>query len=84
MELLYPRVTVHVVVPPPPVTSISSKSMRMVKSPAAGNPASDWTWIVVALAVIKMFVAYVSRAGFAPFAWYRIAAGALAIFLLSR
>jgi len=39
---------------------------------------------VVALAVIKMFVAYVSRAGFAPFAWYRIVAGALAIFLLSR
>lgn len=39
---------------------------------------------VVALAVIKLFVAYVSRAGFAPFAWYRIAAGALAVFLLSR
>jgi undecaprenyl-diphosphatase len=39
---------------------------------------------VVALAVIKLFVAYISRAGFAPFAWYRIAAGALAIFLLSR
>ncbi|HOB12723.1 MAG TPA: undecaprenyl-diphosphate phosphatase [Novosphingobium sp.] len=39
---------------------------------------------VVALAVIKAFVAYVSRSGFAPFAWYRIAAGALAVFLLSR
>ncbi|WP_374284341.1 undecaprenyl-diphosphate phosphatase [Novosphingobium sp.] len=39
---------------------------------------------VVALAVIKLFVAYVSRAGFAPFAWYRIVAGALAVFLLSR
>ena len=38
---------------------------------------------VVALAVIKAFVAYVSRAGFAPFAWYRIAAGILAIVLLS-
>ncbi|MBX9644530.1 MAG: undecaprenyl-diphosphate phosphatase [Novosphingobium sp.] len=37
---------------------------------------------VVALAVIKLFVAYVSRAGFAPFAWYRIAAGTLAIWLL--
>ena len=34
---------------------------------------------VVALAVIKVFVAYVSRAGFAPFAWYRIAAGIAAI-----
>ncbi|MBP6363167.1 MAG: undecaprenyl-diphosphate phosphatase [Novosphingobium sp.] len=37
---------------------------------------------VVALAVIKLFVAYVSRAGFAPFAWYRIVAGAVAVFLL--
>ncbi len=39
---------------------------------------------VVALAVIKLFVAYVSRSGFAPFAWYRIAAGALAVYLLGR
>jgi len=39
---------------------------------------------VVALVVIKAFVAYVSRSGFAPFAWYRIAAGILAIVLLSR
>lgn len=34
---------------------------------------------VVALVVIRLFVAYVSRAGFAPFAWYRLVAGALAI-----
>ena len=34
---------------------------------------------VVALAVIRAFVAYISRAGFAPFAWYRIVAGAAAI-----
>jgi undecaprenyl-diphosphatase len=34
---------------------------------------------VVALAVIKGFVAYVSRHGFAPFAWYRIVVGAGAI-----
>ena len=38
---------------------------------------------VVALAVIKLFVAYVSRRGFAPFAWYRIAAGIAAIVWLS-
>ncbi len=37
---------------------------------------------VVALAVIRLFVAYVSRAGFAPFAWYRIVAGSLAVWLL--
>ncbi len=34
---------------------------------------------VVALAVVKAFVAYVSRHGFAPFAWYRIALGAAAL-----
>jgi undecaprenyl-diphosphatase len=34
---------------------------------------------VVALVVIRMFVAYVSRRGFAPFAWYRIAVGAAAV-----
>jgi len=35
---------------------------------------------VAALVVVKPFLRYVSRSGFAPFAWYRIAAGAL-IFL---
>ena len=39
---------------------------------------------VVALAVIRMFVAYVSRSGFAPFAWYRIVVGAVALVLLGR
>lgn len=34
---------------------------------------------VVALAVIRAFVAYVSRRGFAPFAWYRIVVGAAAV-----
>jgi undecaprenyl-diphosphatase len=34
---------------------------------------------VVAMAVIKAFVAYVSRHGFAPFAWYRIVVGVIAI-----
>ncbi|HSG34496.1 MAG TPA: undecaprenyl-diphosphate phosphatase [Sphingomonadaceae bacterium] len=39
---------------------------------------------IVAIFVIRAFVSFVSRSGFAPFAWYRIAAGALAVFLLSR
>ena len=39
---------------------------------------------IVALVVIKAFVAFVSRSGFAPFAWYRIAAGLLAILLLGN
>ena len=58
----------------------------------AGSGAVGWSEIgvgfvvsfVVALAVIKAFVAYVSRAGFAPFAWYRIVVGIAAIWLLSR
>lgn len=57
---------------------------------AAGTGTVGWWEIgvgfavsfIVALAVIKLFVAYVSRAGFAPFAWYRIAAGILALWLL--
>jgi undecaprenyl-diphosphatase len=40
---------------------------------------------VVALAVVKGFVAIVSRFGFAPFAWYRIVVGTAAlIWLLAR
>lgn len=37
---------------------------------------------VVALAVVKGFMALVTRHGFAPFAWYRIAAGTAALLLL--
>lgn len=38
---------------------------------------------VVALAVVKGFVALVSRYGFAPFAWYRIMAGLAALLWLA-
>jgi undecaprenyl-diphosphatase len=34
---------------------------------------------VVAIVVVKGFVHYISRHGFAPFAWYRIVAGAIAL-----
>jgi undecaprenyl-diphosphatase len=34
---------------------------------------------LVAIVVVKAFVAYISRHGFAPFAWYRILAGAIAL-----
>ena len=34
---------------------------------------------VVAIVVVKAFVHYISRHGFAPFAWYRIVAGAFAL-----
>jgi undecaprenyl-diphosphatase len=57
----------------------------------SGTGPVGWTQIacgfvaafLVALAVIRFFVAFVSRKGFAPFAWYRIVAGTLAIYLLS-
>ncbi|MDT0576890.1 undecaprenyl-diphosphate phosphatase [Croceicoccus sp. F390] len=54
---------------------------------AAGSLTVGWREIaigfvvsfIVALGVIRAFVAYVSRAGFAPFAWYRIVIGAFAV-----
>jgi undecaprenyl-diphosphatase len=40
---------------------------------------------LVAIVVVKAFVAYISRHGFAPFAWYRIVAGSAAlVWLLAR
>jgi undecaprenyl-diphosphatase len=40
---------------------------------------------IVALVVVRGFVHYISRHGFAPFAWYRIVAGAVALaWLLMR
>ena len=59
---------------------------------ASGMGPVGWTQIacgfvaafLVALAVIRVFVAFVSRTGFAPFAWYRIVVGIIAILLFSR
>lgn len=56
----------------------------------AGATSVGWSEIaigfvvsfVVALGVIRAFVAYVSRHGFAPFAWYRIVIGIAAIYWL--
>jgi undecaprenyl-diphosphatase len=38
---------------------------------------------VVAIVVVRAFVRYISRHGFAPFAWYRIAAGVVALLWLT-
>lgn len=76
-------------------TMLGASTLELLDNRAslmAGSATVGWTEIaigffvsfVVALAVIRMFVAYVSRAGFSPFAWYRIAAGALAVVLLTR
>ena len=58
---------------------------------AAGTGQVGWFEIaigflvsfVVAIVVIRAFVAYVSRAGFSPFAWYRIVAGTAAVIWLA-
>lgn len=54
-------------------------------------PVGQLEWIglgslisfVVALVVVKAFVAAVARYGFAPFAWYRIVAGGIALLWLA-
>jgi undecaprenyl-diphosphatase len=69
-------------------TMVGASTLSIVKHRdelAAGTV--DWGLIgigffvsfVVAVVVIKAFIGIVSRYGFAPFAWYRIAAGAAAL-----
>jgi undecaprenyl-diphosphatase len=40
------------------------------------------TAFIIAVIVVRLFVRFISRHGFGPFAWYRIAAGSLALALL--
>ncbi|WP_126173215.1 undecaprenyl-diphosphate phosphatase [Altericroceibacterium xinjiangense] len=68
------------------ILEVSEKSEGM----GAVGPVGWWeigvgfvVSFLVALAVIRAFVAYVSRHGFAPFAWYRIVIGLFAIALFS-
>lgn len=69
-------------------TMIGASTLELIDNGTQlGSGGVGWTEIaigfavsfVVALAVIRAFVAYVSRHGFAPFAWYRIVVGILAI-----
>lgn len=70
-------------------TMLGAATVKIVDEPAllAGDATIGWGEIalgflsafVVALIVIRAFVAYVSRHGFAPFAWYRIVVGAAAV-----
>ena len=60
------------------------KHRHELASAALGEIAVGWAVsFVVAAVVIKLFVGIVGRYGFAPFAWYRIAAGAAALVWLS-
>lgn len=69
-------------------TMLGAATVKLLDEPAllAGEAAIGWTEIAIgfgaafiaALLVIRAFVAYVSRHGFSPFAWYRIALGGFA------
>ena len=73
-------------------TMIGASAYAMLKSGAAldagdlGDIAVGFVVsFVVAIAVIKAFIGIVTRYGFAPFAWYRIVAGSVAlVWLLAR
>lgn len=71
-------------------TMIGATTLELIQKGdelTSGVATVGWTEIaigfvvsfIVALVVIRAFVAYVSRHGFAPFAWYRIVIGAAAI-----
>ncbi|MBA3678182.1 MAG: undecaprenyl-diphosphate phosphatase [Sphingosinicella sp.] len=73
-------------------TMLAASGYDLYKN-GGGLDSSAWITIavgfvvsfVVALVVIRWFVGIVSRYGFAPFAWYRIAAGSIAlVWLLAR
>ncbi len=71
----------------PTMLGASALSLIDKRDELASGAGVGWTEVgigfavafVVALIVIRAFVAYVSRRGFAPFAWYRIAVGAAAV-----
>lgn len=75
-------------------TMLGATTLELVKNhDELARGTVDWGLIgvgfvvsfLVALVVIKWFVGLVSRRGFAPFAWYRIVAGSLAlVWLLAR
>ncbi|WBY17186.1 undecaprenyl-diphosphate phosphatase [Erythrobacteraceae bacterium WH01K] len=66
-------------------TMLGAATVKILDEPAllAGEATIGWTEIalgftaafLVALAVIKAFVAFVSKRGFSPFGWYRILIG---------
>ena len=74
-------------------TMLGAATVKILDEPErlmAGAGSVGWTEIglgflasfVVAMIIIRAFVAFVSKHGFAPFAWYRIAVGGAAILWL--
>ncbi len=75
-------------------TMLGAATVKILDEPdklLAGGGLIGWdeigigfvTAFVTALLVIRAFVAYVSRRGFAPFAWYRIVVGGAALMWLA-
>jgi len=67
-------------------TLTGATALQLYKHGAAMEPGmGGWILIgslvsfVVAVVVVKAFVSIIQRYGFAPFAWYRIIAGAVAL-----
>ncbi|ANY18860.1 Undecaprenyl-diphosphatase [Tsuneonella dongtanensis] len=70
-------------------TMLGAATVKILDDPAllAGEATIGWGEIaagffaafIMAMIVIRAFVAYVSRRGFAPFAWYRIVVGLAAL-----
>jgi undecaprenyl-diphosphatase len=73
-------------------TMLAASSYDLLKNGAALDSGAWWTIavgfvvsFVVALIVIRWFIGIVTRHGFAPFAWYRIVIGTVAlVWLLAR
>ncbi len=77
-------------------TMLGAATVKIFAEPdqlLSGNALVGWNEIalgfvfafVTALVIIRAFVAYVSRAGFTPFGWYRVVVGSAAlIWLLTR
>jgi undecaprenyl-diphosphatase len=71
-------------------TLSGATALQLYKHGAAMEPGMGG-WIrlaalvsfVVAVIVVKAFVSIIQRYGFAPFAWYRIVAGAVALVWLA-
>ena len=71
-------------------TLSGATALQLYKHGAAMEPGmGGWILVgalvsfVVAVVVVKAFVAIIQRHGFAPFAWYRIIAGAVALIWLA-
>lgn len=73
-------------------TMLGASVVKIIQEPdlLAGTATIGWTHIalgffasfLVALVVVRAFVAYVSKRGFAPFAWYRILVGSVTLIWL--